>query len=619
MEFLYLILSIILISGFDFIGKKMITLFHLDEIIKSISIPIGLNALAGISLFVFIMFPLFFIGFFNSKIFISISSFLLILGLLNFYSNFFQIANYIKKEIALIKFNKFTNNLILFFILLYFLLSISPVTSGDSLAYHMTAAKHIFETGALPSDFLNSNNSLVGSGELLNAFAISINAYQFTSLINFIGLISILSIFKKKTLDLNLKIELKNFIYLCVLSCPVIIFLISSSKSQLYATALIFISYSILFNCIIIKQSKNFLHKSILLSTFFCIVAVQTKISFSLSFFLIICSFLFFFKNKIISSKAIFIFISFILIGLFPQPLWKQYIYDYPFYHFFFNPFPLNIPGYLDVYINSKIYLADKFPLSIFVPLSLGDLTGFIGIGSFLLFFLLKYKFDNKFFFLIIIFLFIFIFSLVGQKTPRFYLEIYFLIILIFTLIINKVYKNKIFKFFKNILFIQSLVILGILLYGVFSLFPGIINQNLNKLILSKYASGYNLYSWVNTVLPKNSNIIVNHRSTYFLNKDHVYFEMAYHLNNNDNDVFKNYYLNLIKEKKPNFILFYGENLNYKFNLFDFSQCTNGIFRKKERVGFNETRNPFNNNLRTYNAYIYHFDYLKLPGCVKIK
>jgi hypothetical protein len=253
--------------------------------------------------------------------------------------------------------------------------------------------------------------------------------------------------------------------------------------------------------------------------------------------------------------------------------------------------------------------------LSIFVPLSLGDLTGFIGIGSFLLFFLLKYKFKNKIFFLIIIFLFIFIFSLVGQKTPRFYLEIYFLIILIFTLIINKIYKNKIFTFFKNILFIQSLAMLLILLYGVFSLFPGIINQNLNKLILSKYASGYNLYSWVNTVLPKNALIITNHRSTYFVDKNVVFFEMAYHLNHSSL-ASKNYFLEIIKEKKPNFILFYGNNNDYKYHSFDFYKCINGLFAKKINVGHEETRNPFNSKRKKYNAYIYHFDYSKLPGCV---
>ena len=37
---------------------------------------------------------------------------------------------------------------------------------------------------------------LVGAGEFLNTFALSVKAYQFTSLINFVGLISI-NVFKK--------------------------------------------------------------------------------------------------------------------------------------------------------------------------------------------------------------------------------------------------------------------------------------------------------------------------------------------------------------------------------------------------------------------------------------
>lgn len=37
------------------------------------------------------------------------------------------------------------------------------------------------------------------------------------------------------------------------------------------------------------------------------------------------------------------------------------------------------------------------------------------------------------------------------------------------------------------------------------------------------------------------------------------------------------------------------------------------------KVGFEETRNPFNTNHSYYNAYIYYFDYSKLPNCVTYK
>jgi len=180
-------------------------------------------------------------------------------------------------------------------IILYFLLSISPITSGDSVAYHLFAPKYLLAYGKFPTGLYNVDNVIAGAGELLNAFAISINANQFTSLINFIGLISVLAIVKKFSDNLKVNNKLKQFLFLCVLSCPVLIFLASSSKSQLFSVSLIFFSYALLVNSLNNKESKNNLFKIFFICTVFCIVAVQTKITFSLSFFLIILNFLFFF------------------------------------------------------------------------------------------------------------------------------------------------------------------------------------------------------------------------------------------------------------------------------------------------------------------------------------
>ena len=72
-------------------------------------------------------------------------------------------------------------------LVIYFLLSLSPITSGDSISYHMGSAKYILHNGKISSDLLMPEAPLVGAGEFLNAFALSIEAYQFTSLLNFVG------------------------------------------------------------------------------------------------------------------------------------------------------------------------------------------------------------------------------------------------------------------------------------------------------------------------------------------------------------------------------------------------------------------------------------------------
>ena len=106
----------------------------------------------------------------------------------------------------------------------------------------MGVAKFILENGKFPEDLFYPEAPLVGAGEFLNTFALSVKAYQFTSLINFVGLISIIGILKKFAQNQNLSLDLSYFLYLCILSCPVLVFLISSSKSQLFSISIIFLA-----------------------------------------------------------------------------------------------------------------------------------------------------------------------------------------------------------------------------------------------------------------------------------------------------------------------------------------------------------------------------------------
>lgn len=617
MHIINLFISILFLSGFDYIGGKIINFFHLNEIIKKISNPIYQKPVIGIAIFIFFLFPIFFLGFFNLWTIKFIAFLVLIFGFFNFFTNISRIIFYCKKKIFLLRDQKLLDILIILLVTFYFFLSIAPITSGDSVAYHLSLAKYLLSNGKFPSYFYDSSNILGGAGELLNAFAISINAYQFTSLINFIGIISIIATIKKFSENLKLNSELKQFFILCIISCPVLIFLVSSSKSQLFSISLIFFSYAFLVHYFnnSQKHKEGTLLKIFFLCVVFCITAVQTKISFSLSFFLIIINFLFFFRKRIKIYKFIIVFSILFIYGLVPPTIWKQTVYNYPFYNFLFNPFPLNLPGYLQSFLDAKNYYSEKFPLSLFIPLSLSDLTQFLGLGLFSIFFLIKYKFQNKNIFLLNIFIFFLIYTLVGQKSPRFYLEIYFLLILVLSIILKNIYNTISYKILRSSILLQSIFTLCILLVGVFTLLPGIFSDNLNKKILSKYASGYNLYKWVNESLPKNSLIITNHRSTYFAEHEVIFFEMASHLDNSD-FFSRNYFLEEIKKKKPNFILFYGYDNYFKYNSFNFYKCTDGLFSKKMKVAFEETRNPFNTNHRLYNGYIYYFDYSKLPNCV---
>ncbi len=213
--------------------------------------------------------------------------------------------------------------------------------------------------------------------------------------------------------------------------------------------------------------------------------------------------------------------------------------------------------------------------------------------------------------------MYLIVYSIVGQKTPRFYLEIYFLIIISLPFIIKKIRSLLTFKILKICIIFQSIFVTCILIVGVFNLLPGTFSAKSNEKVLSKYADGYDLYMWMNRVLPEDSITLVNHRSFYFAEKEVIYFGMAGALRKSDQKTYK-YFLEKVMEKKPNYILFYGYKENFNFNRYNFKNCLDGIFKQKINVGHVATRNIFNSKRKHYNAYIYKLNSSKLNNCTII-
>ena len=611
-----LVSSILFASGFFFIGYLCITILKIEKIIKEISIPVYQYCSFGIIIFLVLLYPFFFLGLLNNYLFKYLSIFVLLLGCFNYIFFFKKILDFYKKNINKIyQFN--INYFYLLFLISYLFLSLAPITSGDSVAYHGAAAKYILNNGTFPKEIFDLNLVLAGVGEFLNAFALSISAYQFTSLIHFIGLISIFGIFSKLLDDYFVDLKNKQLFFLLILSCPVLIFLLSTSKPQFFYSALILFSYSSLIHILKFKK-KSEIAILFIISVVFCSIAFNAKSSFAISFFLIVINYFFLIKKK---SKFYIIIFASIFISIFllvPHLIWKQYIFNYPFYNFLFNPLPMNIPGFLLKLNEIHSYDSAGFPISLLIPLSFSKLTTFLGFGCFYLYFLIIKKFPNKKIFLSNIIFFLFVMSFFGQKTSRFYLEIYLFTILICVTIFHDIKNNSFFKILRILIYLQSIFVFILLTFSILILFPGSINKEWNRKVLSSYANGYNLYNWVNSILPSNSKIITSHRSTYFSSNIVFFLDFIYFVEV-DNAYQKNYWLLKLKQQNPNFILFYGKNNNFSYSEYNFKNCTEGLYASKKDVGFHETRSPFNKGKEAYNSYIYKFNSEKLPDCVKKK
>ena len=145
-----------------------------------------------------------------------------------------------------------------------------------------------------------------------------------------------------------------------------------------------------------------------------------------------------------------------------------------------------------------------------------------------------------------------------GQKSPRFFIEIYILIILLLPYVYKKFNKNFIFIGLKYLIFFQSFIVALSLAWGVFTIFPANFNNNFANKVFIKYVDGFSLYYWVNSVLPKNESIIVDHRSTFLLDTTNYMNTSALTNIEYDNKEDRLLYLTDIKKFQPEYILFRG-------------------------------------------------------------
>lgn len=599
---LNLIISIILIFGFYELGKIIIKNTFLNKVIGSISsvkyqaILISGNFIMIISYPIVLFFPQL------SKIYlISISYFLLFLGI---YKLLKKIKSLNQREIFKFKFN-FQILIIYFCIIAYFLISTGPVTSSDSLDYHLYVSKFIVENGFFPNSLNHFHSKLSGAGEILIAIGLVVGTEQLGSILQFMGIISILGILKNKN----------NFIYFyIVLGTPVLLFFVSNIKPQLFQIA----SISMIFAIVLFSHTKN--EKDTLLKYFFCFliltISSQVKFSFMLSYFIIGSFILYESIKKQMLMKTFFIFLITYLIIVVPPTLWKVYAYDTSFLKLIIHPFPIDQSG-LDNFYNYLVNAGrgKDIILGIILPNNIGTLTNSLGFGVFVYFILFR---DVKLNIIPIYLIttFIILGYLKGQPASRFFLEPF-----IWSLIVLSKQKleTKIPKPFAFLLFVQFIAIIPAVIYGALSLSQANISNEFREKVLIKNANGYQLFQWANNELDKikyKGPIISMHRSISLANNPVI-----------SSDVFwltyleeKKYahFLKEIEELKPMYLLSYGKSNTNNPNHIYFDNCKFDIFKEGKNIGSHASRKPFGRGDK-YNGYLFKINVQNLSNCINKK
>tara|TARA_B100000989_G_scaffold260293_1_gene210842 strand:+ start:124 stop:1944 length:1821 start_codon:yes stop_codon:yes gene_type:complete len=589
------IVSLIMFAGLYYLGQIIISFFKIGKIFSSVSSLEFQYALIGIIIVTFLIYPFIKLNFFNYYFIYFFSFILIILGIC------FIIFNFNKLKLIKIKLSK---KLFLYLIIsCYLLISLGLITDADSLDYHLGVPLYILNNESYPKIKFWMHLTKSGSGEIFYTIGLINNALQLPGLTQFAGIISIFGLFQKK-------IKFKNnqddfYITLIALSCPVLIFFISSAKVQLVYVA----ASTLIFTLIFFSDYKllNNLKLIILINIIF-VTAISAKFSFALS------SFILWFALLVISYKYKFhlkyIFVSIIIFSyiLLPRSYYRFDLYDFKLIESLFKPLPLHLYGYGQLYESlTSCGYNGCFPYWLIFPKNLGTFTETLGIGSIAIL-LIKFKKTNVFYFaMAVLIIQIFFSAIFGPNNARWYIEPF-----MWGLITIKIFgfRNLILKkIFFNIGMFQSLVILIVLFYGVYSLTPGSFSENQSNRILSKNADGYKLFKWANKNLSSEDIIISTHRSFALGGKKFIPGDIMLYIDvNNEESII---YFEELKKFKPNLILFYGSKKNYQ----KLSGCLGELLFYKKNISTKGSRNPFNRMYEKFDGYIYKFNYKDLPNC----
>ena len=600
-----ILVSILMFSGSAVIGRFALNHPKLKLVINQISNLSFQYPIFGFLTILLVIFPLILFEILSTDIIKVLSLFIICLNFyyLIFYKNFMSLFRNKFNKASVIDFY-----IILILIIGYFFLSLGPITSADSLDYQSSTAIHIVNFAEYPSKYHWFHSRTAGSGEVLIALGLALGAEQYGSLVQFSGLLSIVGLIINLCEKNYLHYKTTLFFILLFLIIPILVFLNSTNKPQLLPIALTSICFILTF----IKS--NNLNTQFKIYSYYIVVsllisAFLLKYSFVLSGVLIGTYCLVNTINKKNILKLILITSILIILFFLPYSIWKYIKFEQNILYALFLALPEHLYGYSGFMESISSCGYSCLPVWFFLPRSLNEVTNFFGI-LFCFSFFIRIKNKSELIILLMIILYFVIGLLFGQSNPRFFFEptLWF----IFLLITSWKYDNyKIYKFFlKHIVRLQAFCIIIIIYFGIITLVPGSVSNNLRDKVLINNANGYSLLNWASKKLNNKDVLLSTHRSVAIPTIKTVPIFFVNYLN--PKDTRSKIYYEEIKKEKPNYIII-TENLEKYKNIFN--SCLGELAFFKKNIHVIATRNPFIQG-NMHDGFIYEFNYNNLPECV---
>lgn len=508
--------------------------------------------------------------------------------------------------------------LLLLILLGMFLLALGPVTSADALDYHMAVAIAVLNHSGVqvvPEWFIGR---LAGNGEILNAFALSVGAEQFGSLLQYVSLLGVVGIILFANRDVHAQADTKeqaasDLIALAAFSAPILLFLISAPKPQMWPIAMTTFAFAL-----VVHPSRRGLSRRGALVGFALVcgllmTASQAKFNYLLGGgvvgFLVLWGMV---KLRLLmASLCVGLVAAAMIVG--PAVVWKSSAFHASWFESLTHPLPGHLPG-TDAFIAMAKGATDQasplpFPFLMFIPTSFGSFSTLLGFGWLVLIGLRPGR-DSRLWVGIGAAVFMAIAgAILAPPSARMYLEPYYwaLIVLVLQPATPNVLKG--FELVKSIVRVQAVVVAVVCWLGAINLFPGALTTEWRTGVMQSAANGYQIMRWADTVLPPNAVVLNERRSMALLPREGVSYDWSGFVDITSDEA--RLYLDRLKSRAVSHMLLAGP-VNRHMPI---SNCFGKVFAGPF-VGHVATRNPFNKG-PNYEVWIAEFDSERLPACAQ--
>jgi len=383
----------------------------------------------------------------------------------------------------------------LFIVIALGLVAIAPPTDSDSLHYHLGVPLQWLRAGSIRPMPYWLHARLSGLGEAMILLGLALGTDVLGAVLNWVGLLLILA-----TLAVWVRSHRNRLnVLLLVTTVPVLTYLGTTQKPQLFPAA------AMLTAVVLLRIRRRELTSGVFCLAFGSMAfAVSCKYSFVFSGFIVVWIGLCEARRRRRLRQAMAILISAFLLISGPVFLRNLVFYGDPASPLLerakSDPDPV-----LEVFAR---YLRDfegrhtlknlgKLPIVFVVPRSLRRLNTVLGIGVFAIFLAFRGRRTEKTF-LLGCFALTALLLMFGQWSARFFLEPYLWMVVA----IGREFRRDSRRVLTLALILQGSLTCVILLRGIVTLTPGVIDRDRRNAVMNAYAIDHGLLKWLDGVLP---------------------------------------------------------------------------------------------------------------------